>query len=419
MHHKGKLLVFFCSLVIALYGISARFYGKELGSNEAYKELSVFMDVLNKINKEYVETPDMSRVQEGAMRGLMEALDPYSSYLSKDSLQEIEKRKAAGNAGVGMVLSKRGEVVYVVSIQPNGPADSAGLRAGDYLMSIDGASVEDKNLVEVDSLMHGAPDTTVKVTVFRSARTKPVDFQLTRKASSAIPPSTQILNGEVGLLDVSSLAGNMAAQIRVKLKTMISAGAHRLVLDLRDCSDGEVADGAELANLFVRTGLLGYTQNKEGARLTELKADPERWVTDLPMVVLINSSTAGAAELAAGALKDHKRGMVVGEKSFGIGSIQKEINLKSGATLILTTAKYYTPSGKLIQDETVRNAGIKPDVLAPDDDHRQDLMVDAYYDEQQDDNVKYKQLLEKIRKEQLDKAIEVLSKEQVPEKKAA
>ncbi len=419
MRHKGKLLVFFCSLVIALYGISARFYGNVVARDEAYKELQVFMDVLNKINKEYVETPDMAKVQEGAMRGLMEALDPYSSYLSKESLQEIEKRKAAGNAGVGVVLSKRGDVLYVVSLQPNSPADNAGLRAGDYVMSIDGASVEDKNLVEVESMIHGAPDSTVKLTVFRSARTKPVDFQLTRKAEAATPPSTQILNGEVGLLDINSLVGNMNAQIRVKLKTLISAGAHRIILDLRDCSEGEEANGAELANLFLRSGLLGYTQNKEGTRLSELQADPSKWVTDLPMVVLINSSTAGAAELAAGALKDLKRASVIGEKSFGLGSIQKEINLKSGATLILTTAKYYTPSGKLIQDETARNAGIKPDVLAPDDDHRQDLMVDAYYDEQQDDNAKYKQLLEKIRKEQLDKAIEVVTKEQVQEKKAA
>ncbi len=419
MLQKGKLLVFFCTLLIALYGISAAFYGKVVARDEAYKELSVFMDVLKKINTEYVETPDMSKVQEGAMRGLMEALDPYSSYLSKESLQEIEKRKAAGNAGVGMVLSKRGDVVYVVSIQPDGPADVVGLRAGDYLMSIDGASIEDKNLVEVDSILRGAPGSTVKITVFRSARTKPADYQLTRKADVPPPLATQILSGEVGLLDVSSLSGGTIDLVRVKLKTLISAGARRIVLDLRDCSDGEIADGAELANLFLRTGMLAYTQNREGAKLREFQAEPEKFITDLPMVVLINSSTAGAAELTTGALQDHKRALVVGEKSFGLGSIQKQITLKSGATLILTIAKYYTPNGKLIQDETVRNAGIKPNVQAPDDDHRQDLLVDAYYDEQQDDNVKYKQLLAKIRKEQLDKALEVLSRNQVPEKKAA
>ena len=419
MLHKGKLLVFFCTLVIALYGISAAFYGKVVARDEAYKELSVFMDVLKKINSEYVETPDMAKVQEGAMRGLMEALDPYSSYLSKDSMQELEKRKAAGNAGVGLVISKRGDVVYVISVQHNGPADAAGLRPGDYLMTVDGVSTEEKNLIEVESMLRGAPNSSVKVTVFRSARTKPVEYELSRKPDAPEQLNTQMLGGGVALLDISSLAPGAIEQARVKLKTLLAAGAQKVILDLRDCSDGEVADGAELANLFIRSGLIAYTQNREGTRLREFKADPEKFVTDAPVVILINGSTAGAAEVAAGALKDRARAKVVGEKSFGLGSIQKQIQLKGGATLILTTAKYYTPAGKLIQDETARNAGIKPDVQSPDDDRRQDLLVDAYFDDQQDDNAKYKQLLQKIEKEQLDKAIEVLSRESATERRAA
>jgi carboxyl-terminal processing protease len=419
MLHKGKLAVFFCTLVIALYGISAAFYGKVVARDEAYKELSVFMDVLKKINTEYVETPDMAKVQEGAMRGLMDALDPYSSFLSKESMQEMEKRKAAGNAGVGLVISKRGDVVYVISVQHDGPADAVGLRPGDYLMTVDGVSTEDKNLVEVESLLRGAANSSVKVTVFRSARTKPVEFELSIKPDAPTPLNTQILAGGVGLLDVSSLAAGTVEQARIKLKTLISAGAQKLILDLRDCSDGEIADGAELANFFLRSGLVAYTQNREGARLREFKADPEKFITDLPVVILINGSTAGAAEVAAGALKDRNRAKVVGEKSFGLGSIQKQIQLKAGATLVLTTAKYYTPGGKLIQDETARNAGIKPDFQSPDDDRRQDLLVDAYFDDQQDDNAKYRQLLKKIEKDQLDKAIEILSKESATEKRAA
>ena len=189
MLHKGKLLIFFCTLVIALYGISAAFYGKVVARDEAYKELSVFMDVLKKINTEYVETPDMAKVQEGAMRGLMEALDPYSSYLSKESMQEMDKRKAAGNAGVGLVISKRGDVVYIISVQRNGPGDAAGLRPGDYLMTVDGVSTEDKNLVEVESLLRGAPNSPVKVTVFRSAR---YAAQVAKQISSQIPNNVRL-----------------------------------------------------------------------------------------------------------------------------------------------------------------------------------------------------------------------------------
>ncbi len=419
MLHKGKLLVFACSLVIVLYAVSAAFYGKVVAKDEAYKELSVFMDALDKINKDYVEAPDMSKVQEGAMRGLIEALDPYSTFLSKDQIKMLDSRKTAGSAGVGIVISKRADVIYVVTDHKGGPADTAGLRPGDYLMMIDGASVEDKSILEVESLLRGAPGSTLKVTVFRSSRTKPVEYTLTRQPDAPVPVGSQMLSGNVGVLDVSSLADSTIDQAKLKLKTLISAGAEKLVLDLRDCADGPIADGAELANLFLREGMITYSQNKQGQKVQEIKADPAKFVTNIPMVVLINASTAGAAEIAAGALKDLKRAVTVGEKSFGAGSAQKQISLKSGAALILSVAKYYTPSGKLIQDETSRNAGIKPDVLSPDDDHRQDLLVEAYYDEQQDDTAKYKQLVDEITKEQMDKALEILAKTPAQVKKAA
>ncbi len=419
MLHRGKALVFFCSLIIVLYAVSAAFYGKVVAKDEAYKELSVFMDALKKINEDYVEAPDMSKVQEGAFRGLIEALDPYSSFLSKDQIQQLEKRKAAGNAGVGLVLSKKADVVYVVTVYRGSPADTAGLRAGDYLMMVDDTSVEDKSILEVESLLRGAPDSTVKVTVFRSARTKPAEYTLTRKADLDVPVVAQMQDGGVGVLDVSSLSGKTVDQVRPKLKTLISAGAQKLVLDLRDCADGPIADGATLANFFLRDGVITYSQNKEGQRVEQIEANAKDFITDMPMVVLINGSTAGAAEIAAGALKDLKRATIVGDKSFGQGSSQKQIMLKSGAALILSTAKYYTPGGKMIQDDLSRNAGIKPDVQSPDEERRQDLLVDAYYDEQQDDLAKYKQLLDSINKEQMDKALEVLSRMPLPMKKAA
>jgi carboxyl-terminal processing protease len=419
MLHRGKAVVFFCSLIIVLYAVSAAFYGKVVAKDEAYKELSVFMDALKKINEDYVEAPDMSKVQEGAFRGLIEALDPYSSFLSKEEIQRLEKRKAAGNAGVGLVLSKKADVVYVVTVYRGSPADAAGLRAGDYLMMVDNTSVEDKSILEVESLLRGAPDSTVKVTVFRSARTKPAEYTLTRKADLDVPVVAQMQDGGVGVLDVSALAGSTLDQVRVKLKTIISAGAQKLILDLRDCADGPITDGATLANFFLREGVITYSQNKEGQKVQQIEADPKVFITDMPMVVLINGSTAGAAEIAAGALKDLKRATIVGDKSFGLGSSQKQIMLKSGAALILSTAKYYTPGGKMIQDDLSRNAGIKPDVQSPDEERRQDLLVDAYYDEQQDDVAKYKQLLDSINKEQMDKALEVLSRMPVPLKKAA
>jgi carboxyl-terminal processing protease len=418
MLHRGKLLVFLISTLVALYGISAAFYGKVIAKDDAYKELSVLMDSLDKINRDYVEVPDMDKVQEGAMRGLIDALDPYSSFLTKEQFAEIEKHKAAP-ASIGAIISKRGDVIVVIAVEPGGPADEAGVHAGDYLVAIDGADVEDKTVMEVDSILRGEPDSKVKISLFRSSRTKPLELGLTRKLDLPKPVESRMLDAKVGFMSISSLKDATVGEARLKLKTLISAGAEKIILDLRNCADGTAKEGGEISNFFLREGLIYYSKNRQDQKVLEVKADAAKFITDLPMAVLINGSTAGGAEIIAGALKDQKRAQIVGERSFGIGSSQKQIQLKSGAVIVLTVAKYYTPGGNLIQNEdVVRDTGIKPDVQAPDEDKRQDLAVESYYDSQ-DDAAKYKQLLEKISKIQLDKALEILSKEQVPLKKAA
>ena len=418
MLQKGRALVFFLSAVVVAYGLVAAFYGRVVAKDEGYKELAVFMDALKKINEDYVESPDMNKVQDGAMRGLIDALDPYSSFYSKTQYEALQKRRAAGTAGAGMILSKRASVIFVVSVQKGGPAEAAGIRPGDYVMALDGLGVEDKSIMEAESILRGAPDSKLKISVFRGARTKPVDIEIVRKPDVPAAPVSRMLDGSIGALQVPSLAGSIVTEIRIKLKTLMSAGAQKLILDLRDCADGDTRNGAELANLFLKDGVIYYCQNRRGERTKEVSAVPAQFVTDMPMVVLINESTAGAAEVAAGALKDQKRAVLVGEKSFGIGSVQDQIGLKSGAVLFLSTAKIFTPDGKMIQDETIRNTGIKPDVEAPDDETQQDFMVEAIYDTKED-IAKYRELQEKIQKEQMDRAIEVLTKGVVPAKKAA
>ena len=418
MSHKGKLLVFLGSLLIVLYGVSAKYYGKVIARDDAYKELAVFMHVLERIDNDYVEPPDMNKVQEGAMRGLVDALDPNCSFLSKEQYEELQKRKGNGRAGVGMILSKRSDVIYVVSCEQGSPASEAGIRPGDYLIAINGQGVEDKSILEAESMLKGAPGEKVEVTVFRSARTKPLDIEMTFRHQAKASIGHKMLDGNIGFLDVSSLDGAAAEDVKVKLKTLISAGAESILLDLRNCADGTPSAGADIANYFLQSGIIYYSQNRQGDRVEVVEALPEKFVSDLPLVVLINGSTAGAAEIAAGALKDRERATIVGEKSFGVGSAEKTIPLKSGAVLILSTAKYCTPGGKIIQDESMRNAGIDPDVEAPDDETRQDLAVESYYDDQ-DDIEKYRELRNKIDQIQLDKAVEILSKQSVPAKKAA
>ena len=437
-HHKGKLLIFLSSFLIVLYGVSAAFYARD---DDAYKELSVFINALSRIRADYVEEPDMGKVQEGALRGLLNALDPYCSFLSKEQYSSLQKRKENGKAGIGLVLSKRSDVIYVVSCERDGPAAAAGVRPGDYMIAIDGNQIEDKSILEADSLLRGTPGSKVKVSLFRNSKSKVFDVEIARSEQAANPVNYKMLDGKVGFLSVASLSESSVEQAKVKLKTLISAGAEKIILDLRDCADGASANGADLANYFIRSGILYYSQNRQGERVLVVEANPEKHITDLPLVVLIDGSTAGAAEIAAGALKDQKRAAVVGEKSFGSGADQKAIQLKSGAVLILSTAKHYTPSGKVIQDEAARNGGILPDLVAPDDETRQDLAVESYYDDKgdvsgvdkvgaqpengspalddKDEAAKYKQFQEKIDKIQIEKALEVLSKSNVPVKKAA
>lgn len=402
------MAVFFCSAVIVLYGVSAAFYGKVVARDEAYRELSVFIEALSKINSDYVEPPDLQKVQEGALRGLIEALDPYSTFLSKDQTDALLRREASGeDAGPGLILSKRSDLICVVSLTPNGSAREAGLRAGDYIIAVDGTGVEDKGIVEVENMLKGTEGSRAKVSVFRSARTKPVEIEFTRKRDVEAAVTARILDGNIGLLEVPSLARTSMDQVRVKLKTLISAGADKLILDLRGCADGTWDQGRELANLFLRDGVVYYSKNRQGEMVGEARAEPEKALTDLPLVVLINGASAGPAEIVAGALKDRKRATLVGEKSFGVGSSQTRIRLKNGSMLILSTTKVYTPGGKMIQDETLRSTGIRPDIMAPSDDRQQDLLVESYYDEK-DDEAKYRKLQEAIRKEQLEKAIEHL-----------
>ncbi len=418
MPHRGKLLIFFGSALIALYGISAAFYGKVVAKDEAYKELAVFMEVLDKIDDDYVEAPDMNRVQEGAMRGLIEALDPYCSFLSKQQYETLQKNEQEGAAIAGMVLSKRPEVVYVVSCERDGAAAEAGIRPGDYLVAINDVGVQDKSILEVNYLLSGSIGTKVKITIFRSSETEPLHIELPLKPRATVPIVSKMLDDEVGILGVSSLANTAIEQVRIKLKTLISAGADKLILDLRDCADGNPADGADLANFFLKDGIIYYSQNRQGEKVKIIEASPAEFLTDVPMVVLINNSTAGAAEIVAGSLKDHERAVIVGEKSFGLGSEQKTIKLKNDAILILSIAKIFTPGGKVIQDASIREAGIQPDFLVPDDNQRRSLMVESYYDDQDDVN-KYRRLKEKIDNIQLEKALEVLAKEPMPARKAA
>ncbi|HSW38368.1 MAG TPA: S41 family peptidase [Acidobacteriota bacterium] len=414
MLRKGKVLLFLGSLLVVIYGASVSFTGKD-----AFRELAVFMDVLHKIRNDYVEVPDMNNVQEGAMRGLISALDPYSSFLTRSQYDELQKRREQAAASAGMVLSRRAEVIYVVSCKPGGPAEQAGVRPGDYIIAVNGQGVENKSILEVDSLLRGPEGTRSTITLFRRFQTQPHEVEITYRRSASDQVRAEMLDGNTGYLRIISFKDPTAERVKKELNALIAAGARAILLDLRDCAEGSQADAAVVANYFIRSGIIYFTQNRHKERIEVVEAKPELFITDLPLAVLINSSTAGAAEILAGAVKDHGRGRVIGENSFGTGSVQKTISLKSGSVLILSTAKFCTPNGKIIQEESVRTTGIAPDIVVPDDKKRQDLAAEFAELTDEQDELRYRQIQEIIRNIQLDAALDLLLKESKTEKKAA
>ncbi len=404
MLHKGKLAVFLGSALVVVYGISAAYYDGVAGKDEAYRELAVFMEALRRINDDYVEHPNINEVQEGAMRGLMDALDPYSGFLTKEEAEQVASRLESGTADLGLVLSKRSDLFYVVAVRKDGASAGAGVRPGDYIVAVDGKSVEGKSLVVVESFLRGPAGSSVKISIFRGAQEQPSEIELTRQEQDPAPPHSQLLEGKIGLLAISTLSGP-PDPIGVKLRTLLSAGADRIILDLRDCADGSVEHGTKLANMFLKEGVIYVRKDMQGETIQIVRAAADAFVTDLPLVLLVNGSTAGAAEVVAGAIKDAQRGTLVGEKTFGAGSSQEQISLKGGSILILSTSKFFTPSGHAIQQDVDARSGIAPDIQAPDDERQRVLMVESYYDHQED-QVKYEKLRERIRNEQLERAVQ-------------
>lgn len=418
MRAKGKLFILSLSAAVIVYALVGLFYDRVAAKDDAYKELKIFIDVLKKVDDDYVEKPNVQKAMDGAMKGLVEALDPYSSYLSKEKIEAIEKRKETAKADIGVELSKRGGLIYVVSPISGGPADLTGIRPGDYIDTIDDKSVADASLYEAYDLLRGAENSQAKVSVIRSYITEPVEIKVKRELPKSPPISTRMITQYTGLIKVPYLAQGSAQQFKERLSEVIGNGAKRIILDLRNTPGGEFEEGIAIANLFLKNGVIVHIKTRDGNRIAQ-EARSEQFICDLPVAVLANHGTAGAAEIIVGTILDNKRGQVVGEKTFGAASKQKTIPLRNGSVLIISVEKYFTPSGKSIQDESAKLAGVTPTIVFPTESYKSDLFFKAYFDESAGKDEKYKKLIEKIENEQLEKAIEVLNGKEGKVEKAA
>jgi carboxyl-terminal processing protease len=364
MSMKIKAAVLVSSFAVLLFVVagSLGLGGVHASSKDgSYRQMQVYSEVLSRVQSEYVEDPKIPKVTDGALHGLVESLDANSSYLTPEAYKAYKAHKSEAKGEIGATISKRFGYADVVSVLPGSPAEKAGIEATDIFESIEGRSTRDMSLPEIRSALSGAPGSNVNVSVVRARRAEPQKMTITRNLVTIPPVTDKMLEDAIGYVKVDALTKGKAQEIAAKIKTLEKSGAKKLVLDLRSTSEGEESEGVATANLFLNHGTITYLQGQKFPR-EAFNADPAKAVTSLPVAVLVNKGTAGAAEIVAAAILENARGDVVGEKTFGEGSVPKIFDLRDGGALILSVAKYYSPSGKAIQETAVT-----PNVLVADE----------------------------------------------------
>jgi len=352
---QRSVFVFSLGLLVALIAGEFGLRAVRAGSNNdgAYNQINVYQQVLKKIQTEYVTEPNINNVTSGALHGLLESLDADSSYLSPAEYQIYKEHPAGAGAQVGLTISKRYGYAVVVSVLPGSPAEKEHLADGDAIESIGGQSTRELSLAMLKVMLEGKPGSQVILSVIRPRKSEPEKVTLTR-AASAVPSlgEQQYENSSILYLKPVVLSSARVDEIVAHLKEMAKKGNKKVLLDLRDISDGDPAQGLRLANLFLKQGTMATLSGQKFPTQT-FTADSARFMTDAPLAVLVNRGTAGAAELTAAALADNKRADLVGERTFGEGSVQKTIELPDGAALVLTVAFYSTPGGKKLLEDAV------------------------------------------------------------------
>jgi carboxyl-terminal processing protease len=356
------------SIALVLFTIIGGLSVSASSDDGAYRQLSVYSEVLSRINSEYVEQPNMGAVTDGALHGLLESLDANSSYLTPAEYKQYREHKTAGKASIDAVVSKRFGYAAVISVIPGGAAEKAGVESGDIIESIDGKSSRDMSLAEILTTLSGEPGSRLNFSIVRARHADPVKVTVIREVENVPPATNKVMESNIGYIKTDTLDKGKAPEVAAKIKEAEKNGAKKIILDLRGCAEGDIDEGVALANLFLDHGVITYLQGQKYPRET-FSADASKKVTSLPLVVLVNRSTAGPAEVAAAAILDNARGDVLGDKTFGVGSVQKVIEMQDGSALILSVAKYYSPSGKAIQDTAVT-----PNIQVAD--NNDDLLVD-------------------------------------------
>ena len=344
-------LIIFCTQFLFLEKVNS-------AEIDIYKKIDLFGEVLEKINKEYVDEINQSESMDSAINGLLQSLDPYSSYMSPEIFEEMQTETSGEFGGLGIEVSMEAGVVKVITPIDDTPASKAGLKAGDYIVKINDIQVQGKSLSEAVDLMRGPVGSGIELTVRRRGAKKALTFNVVREIIEVQSVKSELLENDIGYLRLTSFNDNSSQQIKKQIKKLKkNKNLNSYILDLRNNPGGLLSQAIKISDFFLENGEIVSTKSRKKSENRKWFAKKGDILDGKTLLVLINYGSASASEIVAGALKDHKRAILVGENSYGKGSVQSIIPLKNKGAIRLTVAKYYLPSGKSISE-----VGVKPDI---------------------------------------------------------
>ncbi len=344
-----------CTLIFLKFLINASISSAE---TSIYKKIDLFGEVLEKINKEYVDEIDQSKSMDSAINGLLQSLDPYSAYMSPEIFNEMQTETSGEFGGLGIEVSMEAGVVKVISPIDDTPASRVGIKAGDYIVKIDDIQVQGKSLSEAVDLMRGPVGSSINLTIRRVGQKKALTFDVVREIIEIRSVKAELLKKNVGYIRLTSFNENSGDQIRKQIKKFEKNGnINAYILDLRNNPGGLLSQAIKITDFFLDNGEIVSTKSRKASENRKWFAKKGDLIEGKTLIVLINYGSASASEIVAGALKDHKRAVILGENSYGKGSVQSIIPLKNSGAIRLTVAKYYLPSGKSISE-----VGVSPDI---------------------------------------------------------
>ena len=345
---------FFLFIIILLFTFQKSFSE----NTDIYKKIDLFGEVLEKINKEYVDEVDQSKSMDAAINGLLQSLDPYSAYMTPESFEGMQTETSGEFGGLGIEVGMEAGVVKVISPIDNTPASKAGLKAGDYIVKINNTQVQGKSLMEAVELMRGLVGSSIEITVRRRGVKKALIFNITREVIQVQSVKSELIDNNIGYIRLTSFNENSSEQIKEKInKLNKNKDLKGYILDLRNNPGGLLSQAIKISDFFLENGEIVSTRSRQASENRKWFARKGDLTNGKTLIVLINYGSASASEIVAGALKDHKRAIILGENSYGKGSVQSIIPLKNRGAIRLTIAKYYLPSGKSISE-----VGVTPDI---------------------------------------------------------